>query len=64
VPERTIIVKRKQVGERLNQHHRTVSMSAITDVSNTNFTDISGKTTERLIHAIPTLINPTKSVSK
>jgi hypothetical protein len=33
-------------------------MSAITDLSNTNFT------TEKLIHNIPTLINQTKNVSK
>ncbi|CAF2451115.1 unnamed protein product [Rotaria sp. Silwood2] len=39
-------------------------MSATTDISNTNFTDISGKTTERLIRNIPTLINQRKSVWK
>ncbi|CAF3455236.1 unnamed protein product [Rotaria sp. Silwood1] len=36
-------------------------MSAITDISNSNFSDISGRTTERLIQNIPTLINQRKS---
>ncbi len=36
-------------------------MSVITDISHTN---LSSKTTERLIHNIPKLINPTKSVSQ
>ncbi|CAF1314488.1 unnamed protein product [Adineta steineri] len=36
-------------------------MSTITDISNTNFTDITGRATERLIQNIPTLINQRKS---
>jgi len=39
-------------------------MSGVTNVSNTNFTDISSKTTERLIHNHPMSNNQGKSVSK
>ncbi len=39
-------------------------MSGVTNISNTTFTDISGKTTERLVHNHPMINNQTKSVSK
>jgi hypothetical protein len=39
-------------------------MSGVTNVGNTNFTDISSKTTERLIHNHPMSNNQGKSVSK
>ena len=38
-------------------------MSGVTNMSNTAFTDISSKTTERLIHNHPMSSNPGKTVS-
>lgn len=39
-------------------------MSVRNNMSNTNFTDISGRATERLVQNIPTVLNPRKSVSQ
>jgi len=39
-------------------------MSGVTNISNTNFTDISSKATERLLQTNPLITNQTKSVSK